>query len=100
MSWIPFAATLNSERLNATLVLLRKAFEYGALLWLLRAGGLRYWTAGAAVAAGLMLLETAQLYLPNRQAEVTDAVIAIILAFILWGSERRVTPTNNISRSP
>ena len=100
MSWIPFAATLNSERLNATLVLLRKAFEYGTLVWLLRASGLRYWTAGAAVAAGLMLLETAQLFLPNRQAEVTDAVIAIILAFILWGSERRVTQTNNISRSP
>ena len=100
MSWIPFAATLNSERLNATLVLLRKAFEYGTLLWLLRAAGLRYWTAGASVAAGLMLLETAQLYLPNRQAEVTDAVIAIILVCILWGSERRVTQTNNIFRSP
>ena len=100
MSWIPFAATLNSERLNATLVLLRKAFEYGTLLWLLRASGLRYWTAGASVAAGLMLLETAQLYLPNRQAEITDAVIAIILTCILWGSERRVTPTNNTFRSP
>ncbi len=99
MSWIPFAATLNSERLNATLVLLRKAFEYGTLVWLLRASGLRYWTAGASVAACLMLLETAQLYLPNRQAEVTDAVIAIILACILWGSERRVTQTNNIFRS-
>ena len=100
ISWIPFAATLNSERLNATLVLLRKAFEYGTLLWLLRASGLRYWTAGAWVAGSLMLLETAQLYLPNRQAEVTDAVIAIILACILWGSERRVTQTNNIFRSP
>jgi VanZ family protein len=98
MSWIPFAATLNAERLNATLVLLRKAFEYGTLVWLLRAAGLRYWTAGASVAAGLMLLETMQLYLPNRQPEVTDAVIAIILTCILWGSERRVTPTNNIFR--
>jgi VanZ family protein len=100
MSWIPFAATLNSERLNATLVLLRKVFEYGTLLWLLRASGLRYWTAGASVAAGLMLLEAAQLYLPNRQAEVTDAVLAIILACILWCSERTVTQTNNIFRSP
>jgi VanZ family protein len=100
MSWIPFAATLNGERLNATLVLLRKAFEYGALLWLLRASGLRYCPAAICVAAALMLLETAQLYLPNRQAEVTDAVLAIILACILWGSERRVTPTNNIFRSP
>ena len=42
MSWIPFAATCDAERLNAALVLLRKAFEYGALVWLLRAAGYRY----------------------------------------------------------
>ena len=89
MSWIPFAATLNAERLNAALVLLRKAYEYGALVWLLRASGLRYWSAGVSVAAALMLLEMAQRYLPNRQPEITDAVISAILACILWGSERR-----------
>ena len=91
MSWIPFSATLASERLNAALVLLRKAFEYGTLVWLLRASGLRYWSAGVSVAAALVLLETAQRYLPNRQPEITDAVIAGILACILWGSERRGT---------
>jgi VanZ family protein len=91
MSWIPFSATLDSERLSAALVLLRKAFEYGTLVWLLRASGLRYWSAGLWVGAGLMLLETAQRYLPNRQPEVTDAAIAGILACIFWGSERRVT---------
>ena len=92
MSWIPFSATLDGERLNAALVLLRKAFEYGTLVWLLRASGLRYWMAGVWVGAGLLLLEMAQRYLPNRQAEVTDAAIAVILTCILWGSERRVPP--------
>jgi VanZ family protein len=91
MSWIPFAATLDAERLNAALVVLRKAFEYGALIWLLRASGLRYWSAGIWVAAGLMLLETAQRYMPNRQPEITDAVLAAILTCVLWGSERRGT---------
>jgi VanZ family protein len=91
MSWIPFSATLNAERLTAALVLLRKAFEYGTLLWLLRASGLRYWSAGTSVAAALVLLETAQRYLPNRQPEITDAAIAGILACVLWGSERRGT---------
>jgi VanZ family protein len=89
MAWIPFTATLDGERLNAALVLSRKAFEYGALVWLLRASGLRYWSAGVSVAAALMLLEMAQRYLPNRQPEITDAVISAILACILWGSERR-----------
>jgi VanZ family protein len=89
MSWIPFAATLDGERLNAALVLLRKSFEYGALVWLLRASGLRYWSAGVWVGSALVLLETAQRYLPNRQPEITDAVIAGMLACILWSSERR-----------
>ena len=89
MSWIPFAATLDAERLNAALVLLRKAFDYGTLVWLLRASGLRYGSAGVGVAAALVLLEAAQRYLPNRQAEITDAMIAGILTCVLWGSERR-----------
>ena len=89
MSWIPFAATLDSERLSAALVLLRKAFEYGTLVWLLRASGLRYWSAGTSVALALLLLETAQCYMPIHQPEITDAMIAAILACVLWGSERR-----------
>jgi len=89
MSWIPFSATLSAERMNAALVLLRKAFEYGTLVWLLRASGLRYWMAGVWVGAGLLLLEAAQRYMPNRQPEITDAVLAGILTCVLWGSERR-----------
>jgi len=42
MSWLPFSATLDGERLNAALVLLRKAFDYGTLLWLMRASGVAY----------------------------------------------------------
>jgi VanZ family protein len=75
--------------MNAALVLLRKAFEYGTLVWLLRASGLRYWSAGVWVGGGLLLLEMAQRYMPNRQPEITDAVLAGILACIFWGSERR-----------
>jgi VanZ family protein len=88
MTWIPFAATLDGERLNAALVLSRKAFEYGALVWLLRASGLRFSVAGAWVAVPLVLLEMAQRYLPNRQPEITDAVLAAILACVLWAAER------------
>ena len=89
MSWIPFAATLDAERLSAALVVFRKAFEYGTLVWLLRASGLRYWSAGVWVGAALLLLETAQRYLPTRQPEITDAVIAGMLACSLWAAERR-----------
>jgi VanZ family protein len=91
MSWIPFAATLGAERLDAALALMRKAFEYGTLVWLLRASGLRYASAGAWVGAGLLVLEVAQMYQPNRQPEITDTVIAASFACILWGGERKTS---------
>ena len=93
MSLIPFSATFDGERLNAALVLLRKAFEYGALLWLMRASGVAYAGAGLAAAAGLLALEAAQCWLPGRHPELTDSLIVLMLAGVLWGiesSRRRV----------
>lgn len=84
-SWIPFAATFAAEQQNAVVTLLRKAFEYGALIWILRATGYRYLSAGIAVSTALLLLELAQRYLPNRQPEVTDACVAALMACVLWG---------------
>jgi VanZ family protein len=84
-SWIPFAATFAAEQQNAALVLLRKAFEYGAMVWMLRAAGYRYRNAGMAAAAALLLLELLQRHLPNRQPEITDACLAVLMAVVLWG---------------
>ncbi|MEO8371445.1 MAG: VanZ family protein [Candidatus Solibacter sp.] len=87
MSWIPFAATLDGERLNAALTLLRKAFDYGALVWLMRASGVAYARAGLMGAAGLLVLEVAQRWMPGRQPELTDSLIVLLLAAVLWGME-------------
>jgi VanZ family protein len=84
-SWIPFSATLLAERQNATLMLLRKGFEYGSMVWLLRAAGVRYLRAGTATAAALLLLEFLQRHLAGRQPEITDALIAALMACVLWG---------------
>ena len=65
-SWIPFAATFDSERQSATVILLRKAFEYGALVWLFRTLGISYARAAVAVAGSLAVLEAIQRYLPGR----------------------------------
>ncbi len=88
-SWIPFSATFGAQRQEATLVLLRKAFQYGSLLWLWRAEGFRYRTAATALALGLFLLEWLERNLPGREAEITDATLAILLAAILWSLESR-----------
>ena len=84
-SWVPFGATLEALRQPAALTFLGKAFEYGAAVWLLRQAGMRYWGAGAAVAAGLVLMEFAQRFLPGRTPEITDSVLALLMTFALAG---------------
>ena len=91
-SWIPFAATFDSERQPAIVILLRKAFEYGALVWLFRTQGISYARAGAAVAGSLAVFEAIQRYLPGRTPEITDPVLALLMALVLWRLSGRATP--------
>jgi VanZ family protein len=91
-SWIPFAATFESERQSATVILLRKAFEYGALVWLFRTQGISYARAAVAVAGSLAILEAIQRYLPGRTPEITDSVVALLMALALWRLSNRATP--------
>jgi hypothetical protein len=83
-SWIPFGATFDSERQTATLILLRKAFEYGSLVWLLRTRGISYVRAAVAVAGSLAVLEAVQRYLLGRTPEITDSVLTLLMALVLW----------------
>ena len=82
--WIPFRPSLDSERLSALVILARKAFDYGAMVWLLRVNGVSWARAGAAVAGALAVLEAVQRWLPGRTPETTDAVLALLLTFFLW----------------
>jgi VanZ family protein len=84
VSWVPFAAALESARQPGALVVLRKVFEYGAEVWLLRLAGWPYGYAGAAVTFALAVLEVVQRYLPGRTPETTDAVMSLLAAFVLW----------------
>jgi VanZ family protein len=85
-SWMPFSASLGADRTPAVVVLFRKAFNYGAMVWLLSAAGtLR---VGVAVAAALFVLEWSQRYLPNHQPEITDAILVLIMTVPLLWSRR------------
>jgi VanZ family protein len=64
--------------------LLRKAFEYGALVWLLRTRGISYVRAAVAVAGSLAVLEAVQRYLLGRTPEITDSVLTLLMALVLW----------------
>jgi hypothetical protein len=79
-SWIPFAATLNSVHSNALIIIGRKAFDYGALVYALRSLGWRYTRAGLAVAGVLACTEGVQVYLPGRTPEVADPLVALLMS--------------------
>jgi VanZ family protein len=83
-SWLPFQASFTSEWEPALVVLLGKVFVYGSLVWLIRESGVRLAVATAATAAVLGVIEVAQMYLPGRSPEITDPVIALILAWVFW----------------
>ena len=94
-SWIPFRGFLESDREFGMLTFLRKCFWYGSAVWLLRAAGWRLARAAVAVALLLGAIEVIQIHLPGRVAEITDPLLAVILAVTLGLSERLQNQRSN-----
>jgi hypothetical protein len=82
-SRIPFGGFLAADPDFGLLVFLRKCFWYGSALWLLRAAGWQLARAALAVALLLGGIEVVQIHLPGRVAEITDPLLALILALFL-----------------
>jgi VanZ family protein len=82
-SWIPFAATLESSREGAVIVIAGKAFDYGAMVFALRCAGWTWLRAGIAIAAPLAATEAIQTYLPGRTPEITDPLLALMMMVVL-----------------
>ncbi len=79
--WIPFEGFLSMDWETGVSVLLQKVFFYGAAIWLLREAGLRLgWTA-VLVATMLGAIEAVQVYIPAHTPEITDPLLALLLAF-------------------
>jgi VanZ family protein len=82
--WVPFRGLIRSTWQTGFVVLFRKSFWYGSVLWLWRASGRRLAWATAVIAAALFLLERVQVYLPGRTPEISDAVLAVLMGVLLW----------------
>jgi VanZ family protein len=76
----PFAGFLEADWQRTSLVLVEKIFFYGAAIWTLRFAGMRLWAATGSVAALLTLIELAQIRLPGRTPEITDPILALMIA--------------------
>jgi hypothetical protein len=86
--WLPFIGLLRGWIEINLIVLLEKAFAYGALVWLLALSGVRLAAAGLGTAAVLLALELVQTRLPGRVAEITDSLIVLGMAAALAGLAR------------
>jgi VanZ family protein len=80
--WMPFYSLLNGSLAVNTESYLEKVFYYGSIIWFMAEAGLAIWIAGLTVAAVLFATSVAEIYLPFRSAEVTDAVIVLVVAFL------------------
>ena len=81
--WIPFRSFLyGSVEVNIT-SFLEKAFLYGALIWLFEKSGLRSGVSSILVAITLFAASWAETYLPGRSAEITDALMALLIGIII-----------------
>jgi hypothetical protein len=62
---------------------MRKAFDYGTLVWLPVLAGASAPVSAAFAVVFLFVLEWAQRSIPGRTPEITDAVLALLMAFVL-----------------
>jgi hypothetical protein len=96
-SWVPFGGLLAGNQYRGLLTFFQKCFWYGSAVWLLRAAGLRIARAAVIVALLLGVIETIQIHLPGRVPEITDPLLALLMAAILWELDRSQTLPNHSS---
>jgi VanZ family protein len=87
--WTPFWGFMSGDLAIGTMAFLQKFFLYGGAIWLLARAGLRLGPATLLIAAILFATSQAERFLPGRSAEITDAVMALIIGgiFALIGSK-------------
>jgi VanZ family protein len=81
--WLPFRGFLGGSIEVNTMSFLEKFFLYGSLVWLATEAGLRLWLATLLTASLLLITSVAETYIPGRSAEITDALMAVMIGLIM-----------------
>ncbi len=83
--WHPFRKyDRRATRDNAVRSFLEKAFTYGMAVWLPVRAGVSFGVATCVATAMVLGLRFMQVYLPGRSAEITDAIMVVMLAGLIW----------------
>ncbi|HWY16576.1 MAG TPA: VanZ family protein [Rhizomicrobium sp.] len=91
--WLPFRSYLSGSLDVAIVSFLEKFFLYGSLIWIGSEAGLRLSVSTGVVAALLFATSLAEVHLPGRSAEITDAAMAIFIgaAFMAMTASARAS---------
>jgi VanZ family protein len=81
--WVPFLGFMYGALEVNVMSFFEKAFLYGSLIWLIGRAGIRYSTAAVLVAAMIFCTSWVETYLPNRSAEITDALMTLLIGTII-----------------
>jgi|GEM_PF-180305 len=79
-NWRPFEAFIYDRREDAIRILLAKLFWYGAAVWVLQRLKIGWSAAGAVAASVLIAIEGAQRYIPQHVSEISDPLMAVLIA--------------------
>jgi VanZ family protein len=81
--WVPFAGFLENNMDRAYVQFFAKLFLYLGFVWLAAHAGFRARTAGVIGALIAGMIEGAQIYLPGRNAEITDPLLVLACAALV-----------------
>lgn len=99
-SWLPFRSYLVGSLEINTASFFEKFFLYGSLVWIGSETGLSLWKATVLAAALLFATSLAETHLPNRSAEITDAIITLVSGVIIATMNRFVREREATPRRP
>jgi VanZ family protein len=78
--WVPFRSMVAGSLAVNVMAFFEKSFLYGSLLYLFTGAGGELRVAVLIVGGSLLATSWAETYLPGRSAEITDFVMALLLA--------------------
>jgi len=76
-SWMPFLSFMQGSIDIDVQSFFEKFFLYGGLIWLLAEGGMAIRPATLLVALIVLTASFAEIFIPGRSAEITDAILAL-----------------------
>jgi len=80
--WIPFASFMHGSTGVDIQAFCQKFYEYGGVIWLLNRAGVRLIVSTVLTATLLFATSFAERWVPGRSAEITDAIMALVLGSV------------------